>query len=78
MQLQDLINFFKRCGICENRLDKGYAEIVYQYKDSLTGIPGSGSINVCSKCADKLEDAKNKADSMGDLGEDYREQDLSE
>lgn len=78
MQLQSLVNLFKKCNICEKRSKEDYAEIVIRYFDSEKNKNDFITVDICKECADKIEDAKQKADSMGDLGEDYREQNFSE
>jgi hypothetical protein len=51
-----------------------YAEVAYRYTDPETNISGTTStVKICENCADlfeRVKDAKEKADSVGNLGED--------
>jgi hypothetical protein len=74
MFFQNLILYFKKCVMCHKRLSGSYAEVAYRYTDPETNISGTTStVKICENCAglfERVKDAKEKADSVGNLGED--------
>ena len=74
MSIQSLITSFKKCVMCHKRLGDNYAEVAYRYTDPETNISGTTStVKICGDCAilfERAKNAKEEADSMGNLGED--------